>query len=425
MPANSGASSRRRVSRKELDTPLTPLKDALATVRAATPRLASRKVGLDEALGCSLAEDAYATRDVPGYRNSAMDGFAVVAADLADADLQAPIRIPCVGEVVAGPGKPPKMSPGTCVKIFTGAPVPEGADAVVPVEDVSVSKSGVKFVAAVDAGRHVRGASDSLRKDEKLLEAGDVLGGASLGLLASAGYSRVSVTPRARVVVVSTGDEVVEPGDKLSFGQVFDSNGVMIASLARHLGAGVVERTHVEDDPAVLRRTIKKLARQFDLLVFTGGVSVGERDWVRDSLDKVLVWRVAIKPGKPFTYALLADGTPVIGLPGNPGAAACSFAVFGPVIISLMSSHPEPKRLRARLARPVKGDRKRLSLVRVALRRDRTGKLVASQSGRQESAVLSSFVGTHGLALIPAGGLGRGRVVEVVRFPGGNDDEWL
>lgn len=425
MPPKSGSESRRRVTRRELDTPLTPLEDALATVRSATPRLAPRRIPLDEALGCALAEGAYAKRDVPGYRNSAMDGFAVVAADLAGAGGDSAIRIPCVGEVFAGPGRPPKMSASTCVKIFTGAPVPEGADAVVPVEDVSVSKSGVKFAASVEAGRHVRGAADSLSKGEKLLDTGDVLGGASLGLLASAGHSRVSVTPRARVIVISTGDEVVEPGGKLSFGQVYDSNGVMISSLARRFGAGSVERTHVEDDPAVLRRTIARLARKFDLLVFTGGVSVGERDWVRDSLDKVLVWRVSIKPGKPFTYALLADGTPVIGLPGNPGAAACSFAVFGPVILSLMSGRAEPRRLRARLARAIEGDRKRLSLVRVSLRRDGSGKLVAMRSGRQESAVLSSFVGTHGLALVPAGGLGRGRVVEVVRFPEAGDDDWL
>ncbi|RIK05872.1 MAG: molybdopterin molybdenumtransferase MoeA [Acidobacteria bacterium] len=425
MPSKLDSKSRRQVTRRELETPLTPLEDALATVRSATPRLPARRIPLDEALGCALAEDTHAKRDVPGYRNSAMDGFAVVAADLAGASGDSPVRRPCVGEVVAGPGKPPKMSAGTCVKIFTGAPVPEGADAVVPVEDVSVSKSSVKFAEPAEAGRHVRGASDSLKKGDVLLGAGSVLGGASLGLLASAGYSRVSVTPRARVVVVSTGDEVVEPGGRLAYGQVYDSNGVMIASLARRFGAAAVERTHVEDDPTVLRRTIARLARKFDLLIFTGGVSVGERDWVRDSLEKVLVWRVAIKPGKPFTYALLRDGTPVVGLPGNPGAAACSFAVFGPAILSLMSGQAEPKRLRARLAQAVEGDRKRLSLVRVSLRRDKSGRLVARRSGRQESAVLSSFTGTHALALVPAGGLGRGRVVEVVRFPEANDDNWL
>lgn len=425
MPPRTGSNSRRRVTRRELDTPLTPLEDALDTVRSATPRLAARRIPLDEALGCALAEDTYAKRAVPGYRNSAMDGFAVVAADLASASKDSAVRIPCVGEVVAGSGRPPRMSAGTCVKIFTGAPVPRGADAVVPAEEASVSKSGVRFTTSIEAGRHVREASDSLVAGEKLLDLGAVLGGASLGLLASAGYSRVPVTPRARVVVISTGDEVVEPGGKLSFGQVYDSNGVMISSLARQFGASAVERTHIEDDPAILRRTITHLARKFDLLIFTGGVSVGERDWVRDSLDKVLVWRVAIKPGKPFTYALLANGTPVIGLPGNPGAAACSFAVFGPVILSLMSGRPEPKRLRARLTTPVEGDPKRLSLVRVCMRRDRSGRLIATRSGRQESAVLSSFVGTHGLALVPAGGLGRGRVAEVVRFPEASDDDWL
>lgn len=425
MPPKMSSRPRRHVTRKELETPLTPLEDALEIVRRATPYLSARRVLLDEALGCVLAQDICSPRDVPGYRNSAMDGFAVVATDLAEASPKSPVRLPCTGEIAAGSGRPPKMLSGTCVKIFTGAPVPEGADAIVPFEDVTVVKAGVRFRAKVEPGRHIRGASDSLRKGELLASKGTVLGGAALGLLASAGFARVPVIPRPRVVVVSTGDELIEPGGRLSYGQVFDSNGVMIASLARLFGAGVVEQTHLDDDPAALRQAIRRLGRQFDLLIFTGGVSVGERDWVRFSLDRVLVWRVGIKPGKPITFALLRDGTPVIGLPGNPGAAACSFAVFGQTIISLMSGRVEPKRLRARLDRTVVGDRARVSLVRVKLRRDRAGKLIATPTGEQGSAVLSSFLGTHGLALIPANGLARGRSVDVVRFPEARQDDWM
>lgn len=422
--ARAASPARRKISRSELTTDLTPLDEALAIVVENTPRLQVARVNLEDALGCTLAHDLTADRSVPGFANSGMDGFALRATDIANASPTDPVTLTCVGEVVAGPGRPAELKRGVCTKIFTGAPVPPGADAVVPIEDVSIRRDRVTFTSTTSVGRHVRGASDSLAPGQGLADAGTVLGPAALGLLASAGFSKVDVHPKPRVVVISTGDELVEPGRRLAYGQVHDSNGVMISSMALRFGAGSVERLHVDDDPIALGRAVTSVARRADLLVFTGGVSVGERDWVRDVLGHILVWRVAVKPGKPFAYSILDNGTPALGLPGNPGAAACAFAVFGAPVLSIMSGRPAPRRLKARLSHGVKGDLRRLSLVRVSLKRMRDGSLIARASNRQESSVLQSFVGTHGLALVKAGGLAKGRIVDVVPFPEGEAGDY-
>jgi molybdopterin molybdotransferase len=405
---------KRAVTREELATPLTPYEEARRQVLAAFAPLPAARVALREARGLVAAEPVVADRDVPGFASSAMDGYAIRSADTAGASPGSPAVLRLVDEVPAGAASARVLGPGEAATIMTGAPVPPGADAVVPWEDTERRDGAVAVRVVVPPGKNVRPQGEDLRRGEEVIPRGTVLGPVHLGVLASLGRTHVVVVPRPRVAVLSTGDEVVPPGAPLGPGQVYDANRTLIAALAEAAGATVTLTGLVGDDPRAVAAWLDDAAGLADLVVTSGGASVGERDWLREVLlrhGELALWRVAIKPGKPIALGRVA-GTPVLALPGNPGSAFVGVHVFvAPAIRRLAGRDPEPRAGRATLAADVRGSPSRTLFCRVRLEGDQAVPLPA-----QSSVVLSNLIPTEAFAVVPPGGLPAGAEVRV---------EWL
>ena len=299
-----------------------------------------------DALGLSLCEDVYASLSMPRFDNSAMDGYAVRASDVATATEQTPVSLPVVGEVAAGQDALHRLSPGTAIKIMTGAPLPPGADAVVPYENTDRSSSDVRVHAASRAGQHVRYVGEDVEAGAHLFSAGHQLGPRDVGLLAAIGLDKVLVRPRPRLAVISTGTELVEPGFELGNAhQIYDSNSFMIAAAARAAGAQVFRVGLVSDDPGQVKQLIMDQLVRADLVITTGGVSQGDYDVVKavmPELGATDFTQVAMQPGKPQGFGLVGeDRTPMIMLPGNPVSAFVSFEAFArPAIRKLIGLTP-------------------------------------------------------------------------------------
>jgi molybdopterin molybdotransferase len=306
--------------------PLMPLEEALGKLLElanGTPIGERERVALAQAQGRVLAEDLYAGFDMPPWSNSAMDGYALCAADARGQPLQVSQRIQA-GQM------PERLLPGSCARIFTGAPLPEGADCVVMQEEVEVLEDArVVLRQACAAGDNVRPRGQEMRVGERVLEAGTRLGPIESGLVASLGLAEVTVVRRARVAVLSTGDELVEPGRPLGPGQIYNSNRQVLCSWLERLGCTVIDAGILPDD---LPRTRERLAQliDVDLILSTGGVSVGEADFLGVALreeGELALWKLAIKPGKPLTCGFFRQ-VPVIGLPGNPASTLVTFALL-------------------------------------------------------------------------------------------------
>src|SRR4051794_20951756 len=298
-----------------------------------------------EALGLPVCEDIVAPMDLPAFDNSAMDGYAVYHADVADATEERPIHLPVVGEMAAGQTKLFALSPGTAVRIMTGAPVPQGADAIVPVEWTDGGAAAVRVVRAPEPDQHVRHRGEDVRTGDVLLEDGSVLGPRQLGLLASVGRSQVRSRPRPRVVIISTGAELREPGTALSHDSVYDANSYMIAAAARAAGAIAYRVGIVSDDPSEFRDALSDQLVRADVVVTSGGVSKGAYDVVKEVLSElgtVSFGEVAMQPGKPQGFGFVGeDATPILTLPGNPVSSYVSFEVFVvPAIRRMMGRLP-------------------------------------------------------------------------------------
>ena len=280
-------------------------------------------VALDEAEGRVLAEPLVAPLDLPPWPNSAMDGYALRQEDLKGEPLAVCQRI------FAGT-QPQPLQPGSCARIFTGAPMPEGADTVEMQENVEVLDDGrVRFLQPIRRGQHVRPQAGEARRGDTVLEAGVVLGPIELGLAASLGLGRLAVVRRLRVALLSTGDELVEPGQALAPGQIYNSNRVLLRNWLQRLGCEVIDGGIVPDDPARVRQCLAAL-HDVDLILSTGGVSVGEADYLGQVMreeGELAFWKLAIKPGKPLTCGTY-QGVAVIGLPGNPASTLVTFGLF-------------------------------------------------------------------------------------------------
>lgn len=295
-----------------------------------TPRPALT-VPIADALGLALAADVVAPLSLPGFDNSAMDGYAVLAGDIATATDSAPVQLPVAEDIPAGRTDIPTLTPGTAHRIMTGAPLPFGADTVVPVESTDAGVQTVTIREAKPVGRHIRRAGEDVTEGTTVLHAGQVVTPAALGLAAALGMSELTVIPRQRVLVVSTGTELVTAGTPLQPGQIYESNGAMLAAAVRDAGAEVVASPMTGDDVEAFTATLRAHAGDADLIVTTGGVSAGAYEVVKDALGpggRVEFVKVAMQPGMPQGAGTTDGGTPIVTLPGNPVSALVSFEVF-------------------------------------------------------------------------------------------------
>jgi len=386
---------------------LIAFEEARARVLDRLRPLPPRRVPLTEALGCVLAEDVAAGEDLPPFANSAMDGFALRSEDVRGADQGSPVDLRVAGEVFAGSAKLPKVEPGTAVRIMTGGPLPPGADAVVPVERTETSGETVRVQLAPPERGFVREAGEDVRAGAIVLERGRPVDPAAVGMLASVGCHQVPVHPKPRVSVVSTGDELVDPGEPLGPGQIRDSNSWLLVAQARAAGAEAFRCGRLQDDPDALRRGFALAAAEGDFVLTSGGVSVGERDYTKRvlaELGDVTSWRVAMQPGMPQAFGTAA-GTPLFGLPGNPVSCFVVFEVLVRPALRRLAGMPDDRldrpRVMARLAEPVRSPAGRVSFLRVRLEAGDDA-LSASLTGAQGSGVLSSVVAADGLAVVPA-----------------------
>ena len=355
------------------------------------------EVAVVEAAGMVPAVDLLAPHDLPRFDNSAMDGYAVRRSDVG----AVPTTLELRGEIRAGDAGSEPLEPGTAMRIMTGAPLPPGADAVVPVEDTSEAGGAVAIDAAPPASGHVRPAGDDVKEGDLLVAAGTELAAGELALIASMGLSPLAVCRRPHVVVLSTGDELVAPEEEPEPGQIRDSNSVALRALAVEAGATVSVIGPIIDERSAVRDAVVEASKSADLIVSSGGVSVGRYDFVKEVVEElgtIEFWRVAMQPGKPVVSGHVAD-VPFIGLPGNPVSIHIGFEQFVRPAIRKMRGCSELLRplISARLASRIEKQPGRLHLVRVRLAFTEEG-VIAIPTGAQGSHIQSSLVDCHGVA---------------------------
>jgi molybdopterin molybdotransferase len=386
-----------------MTTDLVSVEAHLAEILAATRPLTPVRLGLEEAEGGVLAEDAAALRSLPSFDNSGMDGYAVHASDVAGAAPGAPVTLPVTDEIPAGDTRTLTVAPGSCARIMTGALMPAGADAVVPVE---WTDGGVKRVAIgqpVPAGNAIRWRGGDVAEGDVMVAAGALLRPAQIGLLAAGGHGAALVRPRPRAAVIATGNELTDPGTPLADGQIWESNRYMLAAAVRQAG-GRARHHRVKDDPVAVVTALEELSASADLLITTGGVSMGgEHDVVKAALGGFAVKfrKVALQPGMPQGFGLIGlGGTPVFTLPGNPVSAYISFLLFvRPAMQALQGLAPAPlSATRARLAGPVRSPEGRRSYLRGVL--DAGGSTVIPLTG-QGSHHLGALARANALIVVP------------------------
>jgi molybdopterin molybdotransferase len=365
-----------------------------------SPVVETETVGLDAAAGRVLAEDVVAGIDVPPHANSAVDGFAIVHADLrAEGETELPIG----GRAAAGHPLGRPIARGEAIRIFTGAPMPEGADTVMMQEDCVIDGGRVQLKPGIKKGANSRRAGEDVTRGEVALPAGRRLKAADLGLAAALGRTQLAVYRRLRVALLSTGDEVRDPGSPLPPGAIYDANRHMLAALLRGLGCSVDDLGISPDRAATLADTLTAASARHDVIVTSGGVSTGEEDHVRTAIEKLGrldFWRLAIKPGRPVALGHVR-GVPLVGLPGNPVAAALTFAVLArPLILRLAGAELSPPLtfpVQARFSyrkRPGRREYLRASLAR------ENGAVVAKRYPKDGAGILSSIVHSDGFAIL-------------------------
>jgi molybdopterin molybdotransferase len=383
------------------------VEEALERILAQITPLPVTSVPLPQALGLVLAEDVIAQEDIPPFANSAMDGFALLSKDSQPRDGQPP-RLRITGEVAAGYVADHAVEEGTTMRIMTGAPVPPGADTVIQVELTrSENPEWVEIQQAVPPGNNIRPAGEDMRRGQKILSRGSEIGPWEIGVLATLGWATVPVIQRPRVAILSTGDEVIDVSEPLSPGKIRNSNGYLLEAAAQRVGA----------EPhrlGVARDTIESLREKFsdavtyDLIITSGGVSVGDFDLVKDIMreqGEINFWRINMRPGKPVAFGQIG-GVPLLGLPGNPVSAAVTFELFARPVIRKMMGH-------TRLFRPQIEVLVEDGVSDVAMRRHyvrarvewRDGRFVAHTTGNQGSHITTSLLNANALVIVPEGGV--------------------
>ncbi|MBA2239743.1 MAG: molybdopterin molybdotransferase MoeA [Solirubrobacterales bacterium] len=401
---------------------LTQIEDARRLVLSRVSAGQAEDVPLSEARGRTLAEDVRSEERVPGFDNSAMDGYAVQSADLAGASAPSPVELPIVDESRAGIPASRGPASGESVAISTGAMVPEGADAVVRIEDTERSGDRVSIAVEAEPGDNLRRAGDDIELGDVVLRAGSRVEAAELGIAASVGRPALSCARRPRVSVLATGDELRRPDEELPPGGVRNSNAFTLAALVADAGGEVIATDVIRDERGTTRDQLAEPLRG-EITVICGGVSVGPHDHVRPALAELGVeqvfWGVALRPGKPTFFGVAPTGGLVFGLPGNPVSAMVTFTLFVRPAIRAMLGSPDPsRRTSAILDAGASGQPARTHAVRCGLRLADDG-WHATPTGDQSSHVLSSMLGADALAILApgAGTLAAGERVELELLP--------
>ncbi len=415
---------------------LMPLEEARDQMLAGLVPLPAEEVALGDALGRVLAADVVSRLTLPPWDNSAMDGYAVRAADVAGASQEVPVSLTVVGESRAGHQPSAAVSAGGALRILTGAPIPDGADAVVPVEDTDApagADEGLPATVAVyrpvPTGRHIRRAGGDLRTGLVVAAAGALLTPATLAVLGAAGHGSAPVYRRPRVAILTTGDELVPAGEVPGPAQISDSNSIGLSAAAADAGAQAVTLGIARDDLDQVVARLQQGIASADVVVVSGGVSVGAHDVVKEAfarVGRVELWRVAVQPGKPLAFGRArrgGDGGQVLlfGLPGNPVSSLVTFELFVRPVLRRLTGLADVvgrETVTARLAEPVTKAPGRRAFLRVRLLPSGAGEWQASLAGGQDSHVLSALAAADGLAIIREqdDGLPAGAQVEVIRL---------
>lgn len=396
---------------------LIPVEEARARILKNVKPLPAEAVTLEQALGRVLAKPLKAVRNQPPFDASAMDGYAVIAADVA----HPPATLRLIGLSAAGHGFKGRLKRGDCVRIFTGAPVPKGADAVVIQENTLASGRAVTVLQTAKPEQNIRFAGLDFRKGNPLLPAGLTLGARDIGLAAAANAPKLAVRRRPVVALIATGDELVLPGGTPRADQIVSSNSHALAAMAQHLGATVVNLGIVADNLKATERAIRK-ASKADILVTTGGASVGDHDYVQEALKNSGVsidfWKIAMRPGKPFMYGR-RKGQHVLGLPGNPvSALVCARLFLKPLIDALLGFPAGDDLVEARLGASMKENDSRQDYVRATLVEAPDGTRTVTPFAKQDSSMQRTFREAQALIVRPpkAKVAGQGDVVKILRL---------
>ncbi|MEO8216605.1 MAG: gephyrin-like molybdotransferase Glp [Acidobacteriota bacterium] len=404
------------------DDRMIPVEEAQQRVLAEVGLLGTEQVPLVEALGRVLREDVRSMRDIPEADNTAMDGYAVRSSDVADASVAKPVTLRVIEDLPAGTVSMKHVDPGTAIRIMTGALIPPGADAVVPVELTDAGSQSVQVNVPVAARANLRSRGEDMTRDSVVLTAGTRLGPAEVGVLASVQKPLVLVGRRPTVAIISTGDEVVEIDEPLAPGKVVNSNSYSLAALAREAGALPLTMGITADTKEATIQTIEA-ALQSDFVISSGGVSVGAYDFVKDALDALgastRFWQVSMKPGKPVVLSTLRERL-FFGLPGNPVSCMVSFLLFvGPSLRKSMGQKHDliPPTVIGKLDGVLRsrGDRRAYQRVRVVAR---DGELIALPMSAQGSGVSTSMIRANGFAVMETGvtSMASGALVPLVLF---------
>ena len=391
---------------------LLPVSEARERILAAFAPLNTTHVPLKDAVGRILAEEIVAATDLPLFDNSSMDGFAVRVADVLEAGSATPIRLPVVDDIPAGIMPTHQLQPGEAARIMTGAPLPPGADTVVPVEETDFNSreagialpENVQIFKAAKIGANIRKRGDDIKRGDSILPKGLRLRPQDLGMLAMLGIADVPVLRKPRVALLSSGDELTPIGQPLSAGKIYDVNSYTLGAMLEANGCEIIPLGVAADTPESIKTALAK-AKNADLIVSSAGVSMGSFDFIKDIIEKdgeLSFWRINMRPGKPLTFGHYQN-LPFIGLAGNPVSAFVGFMVFvRPVIAKLLGNENDDRHIaHARLAEPITSDG-RESYLRAKVERE-NGELRARLTGHQGSGNLFSMVQANALLIVPAG----------------------
>ncbi len=393
-------------------------RERVRSIASARP-MPSERVALDACFGRILAENVYAPFDVPGYVNSAMDGFAVRGEELA---ASGETRLRLIGAILAGGIEIPAVEKGTCVRITTGAPMPPGADTVVMKENTRLDNDTVVIAPGTMRGANVRPAGEDYAKGDAALSRGDVLNPSRVAVLASFGIAQANVTTRPSAILLTTGDELIAPGESRGYGQVFNSNRYSLGGLIEQHGARLLAHEHLRDDRAALTAALQRAGEQADIVISSGGVSAGEADFLPSiiaEIGKVYFWKVRIKPGMPFLFGHVGRAL-MFALPGNPVSGIATFLTLVRPAIAAMTGVRDAPELAARLATPFAKRHGRTEFLRARIGCDASGQLIATPLAQQGSGMLRGAADADGLIVISeeTRSLEAGAVVRVLPLPG-------